>query len=163
ESLELLERALSRRCDVVIAAGPEPALRILHRGDEFAAVICDYRMPAMNGIELLAEAVKVQPLTKRIIITAHADVDSIIEAVNCGEVPSFSRKPWQNDELVRTVSRLAQVYALEIRNGQLIEDLRRANEELRAKERLLAKGLEERERALLAATSELERKSRELE
>ncbi len=162
-SLELLQRALSRRCEVVTAPGPEPALRILQHGDEFAVVVCDYRMPAMNGIELLAEAVKLLPDAKRVIITAHAEVDSIIDAVNRGHVHSFFRKPWQSEEMERTVLQLATVHELEARNAQLIEDLGRANEELRAKERLLATTLDERERALLAATNELERKSRELE
>jgi len=162
-SLELLQRALSRRCEVVTAPGPEPALRILQHGDEFAVLVCDYRMPAMNGIELLAEAVKLLPDAKRIIITAYAEVDSIIDAVNRGHVHSFFRKPWQSDEIERTVLQLARVHELEARNAQLIDDLGRANEELRAKERLLATTLDERERALLAATNELERKSRELE
>ena len=162
-SLDLLERALSRRCDVVLADGPEAALRILHQGEEFSVAVCDYRMPAMTGIELLAEAIKIVPQTKRIIITAHADVNGIIDAVNRGHIHSFFRKPWQAEELEMTVLQLARVHELESHNGQLIEDLRRANEELRGKERLLARSLEERERALLAATNELERKSRELE
>jgi diguanylate cyclase (GGDEF)-like protein len=162
-SLDLLERALSRRCDVVMADGPEAALRILHQGEEFAVAVCDYRMPAMTGIELLAEAIKVFPQTKRVIITAHADVNGIIDAVNRGQIHSFFRKPWLAEELETTVLQLARVHQLELHNGQLIADLRRVNEELRGKERLLARSLEERERALLAATNELERKSRELE
>src|SRR5262249_50547095 len=114
-SLELLQRALSRRCEVVTAPGPEPALRILQHGDEFAVLVCDYRMPAMNGIELLAEAVKLLPDAKRIIITAYAEVDSIIDAVNRGHVHSFFRKPWQSDEIERTVLQLARVHELEAR------------------------------------------------
>lgn len=161
-NLELLERTLHRRYDVLTAAGPEAALTLLKRNTDVAIILCDYRMPGMNGTQLLEESMKYTPTAKRVIITGYADADGIIEAINRGQIHYFVKKPWNHQELQRTIDQLVHVHRLEEENRMLVAELRRANEELLAKERLLAQSLDERGRQLLDANSELERVNREL-
>jgi diguanylate cyclase (GGDEF)-like protein len=161
-NLELLERSLHRKYEVLTASGAEPALQILKRGEEIALILCDYRMPGMNGTQLLAEAIKFNPSAKRVIITGYADVDGIIDAINTGQVHYFVKKPWSHQELDRTVEQLVHMHRLEQENRMLFEELRRANEELEVKQSLLSKSLDDRGRELLTSLNELERVNREL-
>lgn len=161
-NLELLERSLHRKYDVVTADGPEAALAILKRGEDIALILSDYRMPGMNGTQLLAEAIKWNPRAKRVIITGYADVDGIIDAINEGQVHYFVRKPWNHGDLDRTIEQLLHMRRLEDENRHLVAQLRGANEELQVRQGLLAQTLDDRGRQLLSANSELERVNREL-
>jgi len=162
-NLDLLERSLQRKYAVMTAADPESALDLLRAHSDVAIILCDYRMPAMNGAKLLAEASRINPDAKRVIITGYADVDNIIEAVNTGKIHYVIRKPWNHRDLDRVVDQLIRVNRLERENRHLLEQLRSTNEALRDKERLLARNLDDRSRDLLAANDELDRINRELE
>jgi two-component system probable response regulator PhcQ len=79
-------RALKRLCEV-----------------HFHAVISDCRMPDMDGLALLAHARELQPRATRMMISAAADVDTVLAAVNRAEVFRFITKPWTEQELVADV------------------------------------------------------------
>ena len=71
----------------------------------YGLVICDYQMPGMLGVDVLRRIKLLQPNTIRIILTAHADMDVAIRAINDGAVYRFLVKPWDNRELIETVRR----------------------------------------------------------
>lgn len=73
--------------------------------NQYGLVICDYQMPGMLGVDVLRRIKLVCPDTIRIILTAHADMDVAIRAINDGAVYRFLVKPWDNRELVETVRR----------------------------------------------------------
>ena len=73
--------------------------------NKYGLVICDYQMPGMLGVDVLRRIKLVCPETIRIILTAHADMDVAIRAINDGAVYRFLVKPWDNRELVETVRR----------------------------------------------------------
>ncbi len=165
-NLELLERSLRRKYEVVSAQSPEAALDILRAGpqsDDIALILSDYRMPGMNGAELLAESVKTHPDAKRIIITGYADADNVIAAINSGRIHYLIKKPWKHQELHQILEQLLHAYSLEIENRRLLIELRATNDELRAQEQLLTRNLDENQRDLLSANRELERINRDLE
>ena len=62
-------------------------------------VLSDFRMPEMTGAELLAVVKRQLPYSLRIIISAYADLDSVIASVNEGEICHFISKPWSDEEL----------------------------------------------------------------
>jgi signal transduction histidine kinase len=68
-------------------------------GPEIAVVVSDYRMPAMLGTELLAEVCARDPSIGRILLTAYADVESLMDAINQGHVHRYVAKPWDPREL----------------------------------------------------------------
>jgi len=87
----------------VLAAGSGPealeAVRELTtRGDPVALFIVDQRMPVMTGIELLREALPLQPDAKRILLTAYADTDAAISAINEVRLDQYILKPWDPPE-----------------------------------------------------------------
>ncbi len=71
---------------------------------EPAVVISDQRMPEMTGTAFLKEVAYRLPDTVRIILTAHADLEAAIDAINKGHVFRFIQKPWDDDDLKAQVN-----------------------------------------------------------
>lgn len=62
-------------------------------------VISDQRMPGMSGTEFLSQVRKLYPHTIRIVLSGYADMSSVIDAINHGEVYRFFTKPWHEEQL----------------------------------------------------------------
>jgi response regulator RpfG family c-di-GMP phosphodiesterase len=106
----------------------------------FDVIISDQRMPGMLGTELLAEATRIQPSASRILITGVLSIDTVIEAINRGEIFRFLAKPWLRAELLATVSNAVHRHdlivsnnALQARTAQLNDELEKTNATLRTK------------------------------
>ena len=97
-----LRRRYGDRYRVVRAnSGPEAleALReIKLRGDGVALLLADYRMPEMNGIEFLEAAMDLFPNARRVLLTAYADTDAAINAINVVDLDHYLLKPWHPPE-----------------------------------------------------------------
>ncbi len=75
------------------------ALRELKlRGDAVAAILADYRMPQMDGIVFLEKAMDLFPNARRALLTAYADTDAAIQAINVVDVDHYLLKPWDPPE-----------------------------------------------------------------
>ena len=75
------------------------ALRELKlRGEVVAAMLADYRMPQLNGIEFLEQAMDLFPMARRALLTAYADTDAAIMAINVVDVDHYLLKPWDPPE-----------------------------------------------------------------
>src|SRR5580700_1617596 len=72
--------------------------RLEQRNDPVALLLADYRMPQMNGIEFLAEAMKIYPNACRVLLTAYADTDAAIHAINSIKLHHYLLKPWDPPE-----------------------------------------------------------------
>lgn len=106
------------------ATSPRVALEMLSQ-NPVHLIVSDHRMPGMTGAEFLKEVKQRWPETIRIMLTGHADVQSIMGAVNDGAVYKFITKPWNDDDLRLTVSLALQQYALLQENRKLKEVTRR--------------------------------------
>ena len=71
---------------------------ILRRGERVAAILADYRMPHMNGIDFLEQAMDLFPRARRALLTAYADTDAAIQAINLVDVDQYLLKPWEPPE-----------------------------------------------------------------
>ena len=81
------------------AAAALDALKELRlRGDEVAVLLADYRMPQMNGVEFLEEAMRFYPAARRVLLTAYADTNAAIEAINVVDLDYYLLKPWDPPE-----------------------------------------------------------------
>ncbi|WP_435611916.1 FAD-dependent oxidoreductase [Streptomyces sp. bgisy159] len=75
------------------------ALRELKlRGDLVAVILADYRMPQMNGIEFLEQALDIHPGARRVLLTAYADTGAAIDAINVVDLDHYLLKPWDPPE-----------------------------------------------------------------
>src|SRR5580692_8589907 len=68
------------------------------RGDQVAVILADYRMPGMNGLEFLERAMDVYPFAKRVLLTAYADTNAAIDAINIVDLDYYLLKPWDPPE-----------------------------------------------------------------
>jgi thioredoxin reductase (NADPH) len=76
----------------------EVTRELTQRGDPVALFVVDQRMPQMTGIELLREALPLQPEAKRILLTAYADTEAAIQAINDVRLDQYILKPWDPPE-----------------------------------------------------------------
>jgi thioredoxin reductase (NADPH) len=72
--------------------------RLLERNEPVALLLVDHRMPQMNGIETLLEAIKLYPGAKRVLLTAYADTEAAIKAINDVQLHHYLLKPWHPPE-----------------------------------------------------------------
>src|SRR3954470_4372981 len=97
-----LRRGFGERYRVLRAgAGPE-ALEVVRglraRGDDVALLVADQRMPGMAGTDYLVEARKLVPAAKRVLLTAYADTEAAIAAINDVALDYYLLKPWDPPE-----------------------------------------------------------------
>jgi serine/threonine protein kinase len=97
--LELITRTLRRSVDVRTARSVPEALQAL-AATPFDAVLTDERMPEQRGMDLLAHVARESPRTARIMITAFADTELMLAAINRGHVDRFVVKPFQPADLL---------------------------------------------------------------
>jgi response regulator RpfG family c-di-GMP phosphodiesterase len=94
-------------------------------------VISDMRMPEMDGVAFLERARALCPDTLRLLLTGHADVGLILEAINRGEIYRYITKPWDDNDLVLLMRHALERKAL-VQEKQRLEELTlRQNEQLR--------------------------------
>jgi thioredoxin reductase (NADPH) len=74
--------------------GIETLQKLKLRNDTIALIISDQRMPEMSGVEFLRQAVEIYPATKRTLLTAYADIDAAISAINSVKLDYYLMKPW---------------------------------------------------------------------
>ncbi len=106
EVLRAIERDLrnkyAKRFRIVRADSGAMALDLLRRLDRqneaVALMLVDHRMPQMNGIETLTEAKKIFPAAKRVLLTAYADTEAAIRAINEVQLNHYLLKPWDPPE-----------------------------------------------------------------
>ncbi|BDM69773.1 fused response regulator/thioredoxin-disulfide reductase [Streptomyces nigrescens] len=97
-----LRRRYGASYRIVRAESGESALAALRelklRGGPVAVIVADYRMPNMNGIEFLEQALDIYPDTRRVLLTAYADTDAAIDAINVVDLDHYLLKPWEPPE-----------------------------------------------------------------
>src|SRR6202049_2501266 len=104
--LHSIERDLRKRYSenyrILSANSGQAALDLLRRlqkrNDPVALLLVDHRMPQMNGVEMLQEAIKLYPKAKRTLLTAYADTDAAIKAINDVHLNHYLLKPWDPPE-----------------------------------------------------------------
>jgi signal transduction histidine kinase len=127
--LATVARALREVAPVVMAHSGEEARRAL--GPEIAVVVSDYRMPSVLGTELLAEVRARDESVGRILLTAYADVESLMDAINRGHVHRYVAKPWDPRELRAAVRQALEAVEAVRGKAQLAAETARAYAELR--------------------------------
>lgn len=144
-ALRRLFRATGWR--ILTAGNAHEALALLAL-EPVNAVLSDMRMPGMDGVQLLEKVRLGWPHVARLLLTGQADLGSTIAAINRGWLHRYITKPWNDDELVQTLSQVAQIQQLDADKQALERLTQQQNDELKA----LNEGLEAR---VAARTGEL--------
>ena len=97
-----LRRRFGERYRIVRAQSGDEALGALRelvaRGEQVALLVADQRMPGLSGTDYLVEARKLVPDAKRVLLTAYADTEAAIQAINEVDLDYYLRKPWDPPE-----------------------------------------------------------------
>jgi thioredoxin reductase (NADPH) len=97
-----LRRHYGQEYRIVRAASGPAALdicrQLLERKETVALFLSDQRMPGMTGVDFLQEAMKLYPEAKRVLLTAYADTEAAIRAINAAKIHYYLNKPWDPPE-----------------------------------------------------------------
>jgi thioredoxin reductase (NADPH) len=97
-----LRRRYSEQYRVLRAGSGQEALdtlkQVAERGEPTALLLADQRMPGMTGVEMLEKALRLFPEAKRVLLTAYADTDAAIRAINQVGIHHYLLKPWDPPE-----------------------------------------------------------------
>ena len=136
------------------AESAKAGLELLER-EQVDLVISDMRMPEMNGADFL-EIVRARwPATLRLLLTGYADVESILGAINRGEIYRYITKPWDDSDIVLMVRHALERVALEKDKARLEALTLSQNESLRELNATLEQKVEQRTGEVVAANERL--------
>ncbi len=79
-------------------AGLDALAELKRRGEEVALILSDQRMPGLPGVEFLEKSIPLYPEARRALLTAYADTDAAIHAINTAKIHYYLTKPWDPPE-----------------------------------------------------------------
>jgi thioredoxin reductase (NADPH) len=97
-----LRRQYGQEYRILRAASGQAALdicaQLVERKESVALILSDQRMPGMTGVEFLEKAIQIFPEAKRVLLTAYADTEAAIHAINAAKIHYYLNKPWDPPE-----------------------------------------------------------------
>ncbi|MGK0289941.1 MAG: signal transduction histidine kinase [bacterium] len=135
-NLDMLTMALQNEYNLLSAENGLEALELAQnhkKTAEIHMIISDQRMPECTGVELLKQSISIFPNAIRIILTGYTDSESMIEAINEGQIYKYLKKPIKVQDVRITVKRGLEVFELKQKNLLLIDELKILNTSLEQK------------------------------
>jgi two-component system probable response regulator PhcQ len=87
-------------------------------------IVCDYRMPELDGIETLRRLRQTRPQTARILLSGSREFDTVVDAINVAQVGRIVIKPWNDAELLAAIADAVETRRLRLENAELADQLR---------------------------------------
>lgn len=130
DNLEALKRLLRSEYEVSVTDSAFEALKMIQK-ETFHVIVSDQRMPEMTGVELLEKSKAICPNTTRILLTGYTDVESVIGAINRGNIYRYVAKPWDPEDLNITLRQANESFKLREEISQKNRALEISNQELK--------------------------------
>lgn len=122
--------------NITLAENADDGYKQLKQKD-YPIIIADQRMPGITGTQFFEKILPEFPKSKRMILTGFSDFQSIIDAINRGQIYYYLQKPWNEQEVRLVIKNALESVEFEKRNDELIRVLKEANERLeKSKEEL---------------------------
>ncbi len=125
---EAIERLLRKKYRVLTTISPQEGLKLIEEHQP-ALIISDQRMPQMTGVELLKKSIPLSPESVRLLLTGYTDLESVITAINEGQIYRYLTKPWEPTDLQVTVDKAYETFLLR-------QELKAQNEILKSLDKL---------------------------
>lgn len=128
-NLLAFQAGFRRFYDIYTAETVTDGMNILNEQD-IHVIIADQKMPRTTGVEFFNIIRKAHPDPVRILLTGYADLDSVIDAINKGEIFRFIKKPWDEQELKVAIQNGYELYRTRKQLSDKVAELEKANDEL---------------------------------
>jgi two-component system sensor histidine kinase/response regulator len=115
---------------ILTAINIPQAISFLDNNPDIRVVFCDQRMPNKTGVEFFEEIRISHPLPVRILLTAYTDVESIIDAINRGNIYRYVKKPWTESDIISAIYEANKFYMANSMLSVKNDELQRAYDEL---------------------------------
>ncbi len=138
EVLNALKRVLRIDYQVHAFTDANEALEFFQRTPT-QIVISDMKMPQINGAEFLSHIVKINSRSRRVVLTGYADTELAKQAINDGKISAYLNKPWNNDELKKTLANLINELKDENKKLAVVKSLKLDNQRLSANQASMTK------------------------
>lgn len=93
-------------------------------------IITDQRMPNMTGVEFLEKVIEKFTDPIRILLTGYTDMNAVVDAINKGKIFHYLTKPWNEEELDKTIARAYDIFLEREKIKQMNEKLEVSNSQL---------------------------------
>ncbi len=131
DNVEALERLFRKKYQVYKATSGEDALKILAQ-HPVTVIISDQRMPNMTGVEFLTKSTQIQSDAIRILLTGYTDINSVIAAINSGQIYRYVTKPWDSVDLENAIDKAVERFVVGAELKEKNKALETANEQLKS-------------------------------
>ena len=142
KSLTNFTRAFGEQFRIMTATTAQGGLKLLEEhADEIGLLMTDQRMPGEKGVWLLERARKLRPNMIRVLVTAYADMDAAIAAVNSGAIYKYVTKPWDPPQLEQTIKRGLEFFMVRRERDQLLREKMSVIRNMMIADRIVSLGL----------------------
>jgi two-component system probable response regulator PhcQ len=142
KSLVSFARAFGEQFRVFTASTAQDGFKLLQKhGDEIGLLMTDQRMPGEKGVWLLERARQFRPRILRILVTAFADMDAAIAAVNSGAIYKYVTKPWDPPQLELTLKQGLEFFMVSAERDQLLHEKMSVLRNMMIADRIVSLGL----------------------
>ena len=128
-NLEVFKASFRRDYEIFLATSAKDGMEILN-GQDIHVIIADQKMPEISGVEFFEQILKEHPAPVRILLTGYTDIDSVIDAINKGQVYRYITKPWNDQDLRLAIENAYEIYDVRRRLEETNKELRKRNDEL---------------------------------
>jgi len=142
KSLTSFTRAYGDDFTVFTATNAQDGLKLLEQhADEIGLLMTDQRMPAEKGVWLLERSRQFRPRILRMLVTAYADMDAAIAAVNSGAIYKYITKPWDPAQLELTLRHGLEFFMVQTERDQLLREKMSVLHNMMVADRIVSLGL----------------------
>jgi two-component system probable response regulator PhcQ len=123
KALKYFEKTFGDEFRILTATNAADGLKLIEQhGEEIGVLLSDQRMPGEKGVQLLERARHLRPRLVRMIVTAYADYDVTVDAVNLGSIFRYISKPINVDDVRNTLHRAMEFYIIQQERDDLLRE-----------------------------------------
>lgn len=128
-NLHAFKAAFRRDYEIHTAQSADQAEAWLEN-NEVEVIMCDQRMPGRTGVDFFASVINKHPRPIRMLVTGYTDIESVIKAINMGQVYRYINKPWNEAEIRSAVEGAHRYYMQGVELEKKVQELTVAYQEL---------------------------------
>lgn len=142
KALKYFEKSFSDEFRILTANSAAEGMKLIEQhGDEIGVLLSDQRMPGEKGVQLLERVRQSRPRLVRMMVTAYADYNATVDAVNLGSIFRYISKPIQMDDMRNTLHRAMEFYILQQEHHDLLREKLSVLQNMLVTDRVLGLGI----------------------